>query len=60
MELQNYNDKSLTALQSFIKVREKIINKNDKRVVEEKVENKENNISSTEKDLLTIVNKFRK
>ncbi len=54
------NDKSLTALQSFIKVREKIINKNDKRVVEEKVENKENNISSTEKDLLTIVNKFRK
>ena len=66
------NDKSLTALQSFIKVREKRINKNDKQVVEKKVENieqldnvnkiekKENYITSTEKDLLNLVNGFRK
>lgn len=63
------NDKSLTALQSFIKVRENRINKQiiEKRVenIEKfdktnKGENKENNISSTEEDLLNIVNIFKK
>ena len=63
------NDKSLTALQSFIKVREKRTNKQiiEKRVenIEKfdktnKGENKENNISSTEEDLLNIVNIFKK
>ncbi|WP_157278563.1 PIN domain-containing protein [Aliarcobacter butzleri] len=66
------NDKSLTALQSFIKVREKRTNKADKQLVEKKVENieqldnvnkiekKENNTTSTEKDLLNLVNGFRK
>ena len=66
------NDKSLTALQSFIKVREKRTNKADKQLVEKKVENieqldnihkiekKENNTTSTEEDLLNLVNGFRK
>lgn len=66
------NDKSLTALQSFIKVRKKRTNKNDRQVVEKevkkieqfdtinKIENKETNITSTEEDLLNIVNGFRK
>ena len=63
------NDKSLTTLQSFIKVRENRINKQiiEKRVenIEKfdktnKGENKENNISSTEEDLLNIVNIFKK
>ena len=66
------NDKSLTALQSFIKVRQKRTNKKDKQVTEKetknieefdktnKGENKENNISSTEEDLLNIVNIFKK
>ena len=65
------NDKSLTALQSFIKVREKRTNKADKQLVEKKVENieqldnihkiekKENNTTSTEEDLLNLVNGFR-
>ncbi len=66
------NDKSLTALQSFIKVRENRTNKTNKELVEEKVEkieqfyrtnvieNKESNISSTEEDLLNLVNGFKK
>lgn len=60
------NDKSLTALQSFIKVRERRINKVDKQVVEKRVEDiKENeynkvNMTSTEEDLLNLVNRFNK
>lgn len=62
------NDKSLTALQSFIKVREKKNDKNDKQVVEKEFKNTEdfdkeneiinlkNNITSTEEDLLTLAN----
>ncbi|MFW2578764.1 hypothetical protein [Aliarcobacter butzleri] len=63
------NDKSLTALQNFIKVRENRINK---QIIENRVENiekfdkinknenKENSISSTEEDLLNLVNNFQK
>ena len=66
------NDKSLTALQSFIKIREKRTNKNDRQMVEKKVknierfdtidkiENKKTDITSTEQDLLNIVNGFNK
>ena len=66
------NDKSLTALQSFIKVREKRTNKNDKQVMEKeirnikqfdkisKLENSKNYMTSTEEDLLNLVSKFRK
>ena len=66
------NDKSLTALQSFIKVREKRTNKADNQLVEEKVEKiehfdkinkietKESNMSSTEEDLLNLVNTLKK
>lgn len=63
------NDKSLTALQSFIKVREKRTNKNDKQLVEKEVKefdkineitNSKNNITSTEEDLLNLVNGFKK
>ena len=66
------NDKSLTALQSFIKVREKRTNKNDKQVVEKetknieqfdkinKLENSKNDMTTTEEDLLTIVSGFKK
>ena len=66
------NDKSLTALQSFIKVREKRTNKNDKQVMEKeiknikqfdkisKLENSKNEMTSTEEDLLTLVNGFEK
>jgi len=66
------NDKSLTALQSFIKVREKRTNKNDKQVAEKesknieqfdkinKLENSNNDKTSTEEDLLNLVGKFRK
>lgn len=60
------NDKSLTALQSFIKVREKKINK----IIEKKVENLEqsdnkigntkNDMTSTEEDLLNLVGGFIK
>ena len=65
------NDKSLTALQSFIKVREKITNKNDKQVMEKeiknikqfdkisKLENSKNDMTSTEEDLLNLVNSFK-
>lgn len=65
------NDKSLTALQSFIKVREKRTNKNNKKSwgkdatnIEQfdkinKLENSKNDMTSTEEDLLTLVNKFR-
>ena len=65
------NDKSLTALQSFIKVREKRTNKANQLVEEKvekieqfdkinKIETKESNISSTEKDLLNLVNELKK
>lgn len=66
------NDKSLTALQSFIKVREKRTNKNDKQVVGKeiknikqfdktnKMENSKNDMTSTEEDLLNLVDGFRK
>lgn len=65
------NDKSLTALQSFIKVREKSTNKANQLVEEKvekieqfdkinKIETKESNISSTEKDLLNLVNELKK
>ena len=66
------NDKSLTALQSFIKVREKRTNKNDKQVAEKetknieqfdkinKLGNSKNDMTSTEEDLLTLVSGFRK
>lgn len=60
------NDKSLTALQSFVKVREKRTNKDDKQVVGKKVEdikkNEHNkvNMTSTEEDLLNLVNRFNK
>lgn len=66
------NDKSLTALQSFIKVREKRTNKNDKQVMEKeiknikqfdkisKLENSKNEMTSTEEDLLTLVSGFKK
>ena len=66
------NDKSLTALQSFIKVREKRTNKNDKQVPEKetknieqfdkmnKLENSKKDMTPTEKDLLTLVSGFRK
>lgn len=66
------NDKSLTALQSFIKVREKRTNKNDKQVAEKetkniekldeinKLENSKNEMTSTEEDLLTLVSGFKK
>ena len=66
------NDKSLTALQSFIKVREQRTNKNDKQVSEKETENLEqldeinklgnskNEMTSTEEDLLTLVNGFKK
>ena len=66
------NDKSLTALQRFIKIREKRTNKNDRQMVEKKVknierfdtidkiENKKTDITSTEQDLLNIVNGFNK
>lgn len=66
------NDKSLTALQSFIKVREKRTNKNNKQVVEKeaknieqfdkinKLEDSKNDMTSTEEDLLNLVSKFRK
>lgn len=65
------NDKSLTALQSFIKVRQKRTNKNDKQVAEKEIKNTEhfdkinklknskNDMTSTEEDLLTLVNKWR-
>lgn len=65
------NDKSLTALQSFIKVREKRTNKNDKQVVGKetknieqfdninKLEDSKNDMTSTEEDLLNLVNGFR-
>lgn len=65
------NDKSLTALQSFIKVREKRTNKNDKQVMEKeiknikqfdkisKLENSKNDMTSTEEDLLNLVNSFK-
>lgn len=64
------NDKSLTALQSFIKIREKRTDKNDKQVVEKEFKNTEefykengiinlkNNITSTEEDLLSLANSF--
>ena len=66
------NDKSLTALQSFIKVREQRTNNNDKQVSEKETENLEkldeinklgnskNEMTSTEEDLLTLVNGFKK
>ncbi len=66
------NDKSLTALQSFIKVRQKRTNKNDKQVPEKetknieqfdkmnKLENSKKDMTPTEKDLLTLVSGFRK
>ncbi|MEV9499775.1 hypothetical protein [Aliarcobacter butzleri] len=66
------NDKSLTTLQSFIKVREKRTNKNDKQVVGKeiknieqfdktnKMENSKNDMTSTEEDLLTLVSGFKK
>ena len=66
------NDKSLTALQSFIKVREKIINKNDKHIIEKetknieqfdkinKLEDSKNDMTSTEEDLLNLVSGFKK
>ena len=65
------NNKSLTALQSFIKVREKRTNKNDKQVMEKeiknikqfdkisKLENSKNDMTSTEEDLLNLVNSFK-
>lgn len=65
------NDKSLTALQSFIKVREKRTNKANQLVEEKvekiehfdkinKIETKESNMSSTEEDLLNLVNTLKK
>ena len=66
------NDKSLTALQSFIKVREKNIIKDSSKVVKKDVKNieefdrinkmgnEEINTSSTEEDLLKLVNAFKK
>lgn len=66
------NDKSLTALQSFIKVRQKRTNKNDKQVAEKeaknieqfdkinKLKNSKNDMTSTEEDLLTLVSGFKK
>ena len=66
------NDKSLTALQSFIKVRQKRTNKKDKQVTEKetknieefdkinKLENSKNDMTTTEEDLLTIVSGFKK
>lgn len=66
------NDKSLTALQSFIKVREKKISKEVVQVVDKKVKNiqvsdlindtedTKNNISSTEEDLLNLVSSLKK
>ena len=66
------NDKSLTALQSFIKVREQRTNNNDKQVSEKETENLEkldeinklgnskHEMTSTEEDLLTLVNGFKK
>ena len=61
------NDKSLTALQNFIKVREKKVIKDVKQFVEKrvesleqfdvvnKIEKQESNIYSTEQDLLNLV-----
>ena len=60
------NDKSLTALQSFIKVREKKINKVIEKKVENieqldnKIENTKNDMTSTEEDLLNLVGGFIK
>lgn len=66
------NDKSLTSLQSFIKVREKNIIKDSSKVVKKDVKNieefdrinkmgnEEINTSSTEEDLLKLVNAFKK
>lgn len=66
------NDKSLTALQSFIKIRQKRTNKNDKQVAEKetknieqfdkinKLKNSKNDMTSTEEDLLTLVSRFKK
>lgn len=59
------NDKSLTALQSFIKVREKKINKVIEKKVENieqldnKIENTKNDMTSTEEDLINLVNGFK-
>jgi hypothetical protein len=59
-------------LQSFIKVREQRTNNNDKQVSEKETENLEkldeinklgnskNEMTSTEEDLLTLVNGFKK
>ncbi len=58
-------------MQSFIKVREKRTNKNDKQVMEKeiknikqfdkisKLENSKNDMTSTEEDLLNLVNSFK-
>ncbi|AYJ79614.1 hypothetical protein AN286_05450 [Aliarcobacter cryaerophilus ATCC 43158] len=54
------NDKSLTALQSFIKVREKKVENVEQFNTVNKIENKESNMYSTEQDLLNLVSGFRK
>ena len=57
-------DKSLTTIQSFIRVREKRVIQINKQVIQKsnksnKIEESNNNMTSTAEDLLAIVNKFR-